>query len=122
MWSFITPELGVPDVVEAQRYYRDVLDFKITWTAEDGSFGAAVLGTTELFFAKRDAPSRGVVLCVRVPDVEAVHRRYSELGARVLGPVEEKPWAMREFAVEDPWGHRFRIGQSTEPGVKAAAE
>ena len=36
-----TPELPVPNVREAQEYYRDKLGFEIAWYNEEGSIGAA---------------------------------------------------------------------------------
>jgi uncharacterized glyoxalase superfamily protein PhnB len=112
MWSFITPELPVADVSEAQRYYRDVLGFKIGWTAPDGSYGAVYLGTTEVFLARSDS-IRSATCCVRVEDVDAVYAAYRDAGAKIVSELEEKPWSMREFSVEDCAGHLFRIGQST---------
>lgn len=112
MWSFITPELPVPDVLEAQRYYRDILGFHVGWTAPDESFGAVYLGTTEIFLARSESVSISTC-CVRVEDVEAVYAAYQGSGAKIVSELEDKPWSMREFSVEDCAGHRFRIGQST---------
>jgi len=113
MWISITPELPVPDVLEAQRYYRDVLGFKIGWTAEDESYGAVYIDANEVFFVRVDEPAQRAVCCIRVTDVEAELEARREAGARIVSDLEVKPWAMREFSVEDLNGHVFRIGQST---------
>jgi uncharacterized glyoxalase superfamily protein PhnB len=112
MWTFITPQLPVRDVVAAQQYYRDVLGFHVGWTSPDGSFGAVYLGTTELFLARSDSIAPATC-CVRVEDVDAVYAAYQASGAKIVDELEVKPWSMREFSVEDDSGHRFRIGQST---------
>jgi len=44
-WQFITPQLPVPDVREAQAYYRDVLGFKIAWIYQE-EYGAVYHGST----------------------------------------------------------------------------
>lgn len=113
MWRFITPQLPVRDVEASQRYYRDRLGFKIAWRSEDGSFGAVYNGSTEVFFARCDDPRPGSVCCVRVDDVDAVYAACRAAGAKILREPEVRPWAMREFSLEDPDGHVFRIGQST---------
>jgi catechol 2,3-dioxygenase-like lactoylglutathione lyase family enzyme len=113
MWISMTAELPVPDVALAQRYYRDVLGFKIGWLSEDQSYGAVYTETIELFMARRAEPRSPAVLCVRVTDVDAVYEQLRENEAQIVSELEQKPWAMREFSVQDPFGHCLRIGQST---------
>ena len=109
MWNFITPQLPVADVEAAQRYYRDVLGFQIAWTRED--YGAVICGTTEIFFARSDDPQPGTWCCVRVDDADALYERYKQRGAVIAQDLESKPWGIREFTLEDPNGHFFRVGQ-----------
>jgi catechol 2,3-dioxygenase-like lactoylglutathione lyase family enzyme len=135
MWTHITAQLNVPDLEQALHWYRAQLGCKIAWRSEDGSYGAVYNGTTELFFhepklepgARRggegETSTAGTVLCIRVPDVEAVHARTREAGIPVVSELEDKPWQMREFEIEDPWGHRLRIGQSTlHPAAPSSTE
>ncbi len=112
-WMTIAPQLSVPDVAEAQRYYRDVFACKIAWLAEDGSFGAVYNGNNEIFFCRGEVLGQGVVCCVRVEDVESVYQSYRDAGADIISPLETKVWQMREFSVRDVYGYVFRIGQST---------
>jgi catechol 2,3-dioxygenase-like lactoylglutathione lyase family enzyme len=116
MWLTVTPELPVADVAAAQRYYRDVLGCRIGWIAPDESYGAVYVDTHEIFLARRDAPRSTVTYCVRVDDADAAYAVCREAGAKVVAELETRPWAMREFAVEDLDGHRIRIGQSTLGG------
>jgi uncharacterized glyoxalase superfamily protein PhnB len=113
MWISLTPELAVPDVAEAQLYYRDVIGFEIGWIAADGSYGAVYLDINEVFLRQSDVPKPGSVCCVRVDDVDAEYQARLDAGAEIAAPPETKPWAMREFSIEDIYGHVFRIGQST---------
>ncbi len=116
MWLTVTPELPVADVAAAQRFYRDVLGCRIGWIAPDESYGAVYVDTNEIFLARRDPPHAPVTFCVRVDDADAAHAACVEAGAKVVSGLSDRPWAMREFAVEDLDGHRIRIGQSTLGG------
>ena len=111
MWNSITPQLPVRDVAEAQRYFRDVLGFEIAWTRGD-AFGAVQGGKTEIFVSKSERPETAT-LCVLVDDAESLLAIYRERGAKIVEPLQTKPWGVREFTVEEPNGHRFRIGHST---------
>ena len=112
MWNFVTPQLAVPNVAEAQRYYHEVLDFTIGFSFGE-NFGAVLCGTTEIFLNRSDAPSGQTWNCVRVDDADRLLAIYRERGAKIVADIEDKPWGMREFTLSDPWGHHFRIGHST---------
>lgn len=116
MWLTVTPELPVADVAVAQRHYRDVLGCKIGWISPDESYGAIYVDTNEIFLARREPPHSRVTYCVRVDDADAAFAACQDAGASIVAPLETKPWAMREFTVEDLDGHRIRIGQSTLGG------
>ena len=116
MWLTITPELPVADVAAAQRFYRDILGCSIGWVSEDGSYGAVYVDANEIFLARTEAPRARVVYCVRVDDADATYASCIEAGANIVAELETRPWAMREFSVEDIDGHRVRIGQSTLGG------
>jgi catechol 2,3-dioxygenase-like lactoylglutathione lyase family enzyme len=121
MWTHITAQLNVPDLEQALEWYRVHLGCRIAWRSGDRSYGAVYNGTTELFFHQAapaaggvgESTTAGTVLCIRVPDVEAVWAGALEAGIQVVSELSEKPWQMREFEIRDPWGHRLRIGQST---------
>jgi catechol 2,3-dioxygenase-like lactoylglutathione lyase family enzyme len=113
VWISVTPELPVVDVREAQRWLRDVLGWKEGWVAPDESYGAAYVETLEIFLRRVDVSRPGGVTCLRVSDVEGVYAACREAGSRIISKLEEKPWSMREFSVEDPDGNVLRIGEST---------
>ncbi len=115
MWTHITAQLNVPDLEAALEWYRAHLGCRIAWRNDAGDFGAVYNGTTELFFRQSSDPgdsTAGTILCVRVPDVDAVHAAAREAGAPITAELTDQPWQMREFETRDPWGHRLRIGQS----------
>ena len=112
MWGMITPQLPVADVARAQEWFRDVLGFEITYKSGK-RFGAVQYGRNEIFLERSDRPIEGVCCCVRVEDADALYALYRERDAPIVEPIENKPWRIREFTIEEPNGHRFRIGHST---------
>ena len=112
MWKTISPQLPVADVLESQAWFRDVLGFKVTYTDGD-RFGAVEYGKSELFLERAEPGWAKMCCCVRVEDADFMYAIYKERGAVILSEPADKPWRMREFTIEDPNGHRFRIGHST---------
>ena len=42
-------------------------------------------------------------------DIEATYRELHASGAKIVDPLEAKPWGLRQFTVEDLDGNRFCI-------------
>lgn len=113
-WLFVTPELPVADVRATQTYYRDVLGFRIAWVYEE-RYGAVYNGRTEIFLRYEPGPIERACVFVRVESADRVLADYRERGAKIVEEIASQPWGMREFTVEEPNGHRFRIGHSCGP-------
>ncbi len=114
MWKSATPQLPVRDVRATQEYYRDVLGFEIAWLWQD-SYGAVYNDAVQIYFTKMDDALESVCCCIDVEDADAVYAKYKASGAKVVSEIETKPWGMREFTIEDPNGHLFRVGQGVKP-------
>ena len=119
-WQFVTPQLPVPDVREAQAYYRDVLGFKIAWIYEE-EYGAVYNGATEVFFSLETGEIQPAWNFVRVGNADEALAFYRDRGANIVEEIASHPWGMREFTLEDNNGHRFRIGHSEGPVVSPGA-
>jgi uncharacterized glyoxalase superfamily protein PhnB len=106
--SHPTPELPVADVERAQRHYHEVFGFDIAWILPDGEMGAVGReGAGAIFFRKRPRPFQPAVHWVFAPDIDATYKELSARGARIVEPLEKKPWGLRQFTVEDLDGNRF---------------
>lgn len=53
---------------------------------------------------------------LRVADADAVHARWTALGAREVAPVADQPYGIREFATEDLDGNLWRVGAPVRGG------
>jgi len=102
-----TPELPVEDVERAQQHYRDALGFEIGWLYPGGDIGAVSRHDVAIFFRRRKRPFEPAVHWVFAADIDATYQELSLLGAKIVEPLERKPWGLRQFTVEDIDGNRF---------------
>jgi uncharacterized glyoxalase superfamily protein PhnB len=101
------PELPVADVEKAQQYYRDVLGFEIGWLDPGKGIGAASRGNAVIFFRRRQEPFEPAVHWVFAADIDTTYEELRSSGAKIVEPLEKKPWGLRQFTVEDLDGNRF---------------
>jgi uncharacterized glyoxalase superfamily protein PhnB len=101
------PELPVADVERAQQHYRDALGFKIGWLYPGNEIGAVSRGDSAIFFRRRSEPFEPAVHWMFAADIDATYSELRSLGARIVEPLEKKPWGLRQFTVEDVDGNRF---------------
>lgn len=101
------PELPVEDVERAQEYYHDVLGFEIGWIYPGKEIGAVSRGDVVIFFRKTKAPFAPAVHWVFAYDVDESYSELKASGAKIVEPLEQKPWGLRQFTIDDLDGNRF---------------
>jgi uncharacterized glyoxalase superfamily protein PhnB len=101
------PELPVADVERAQQHYRDALGFEIGWLHQGKEIGAVSRGNVAIFFRKKTPPFEAAVHWVFAEDIDATYDELKSSGAKIVEPLEKKPWGLRQFTVEDLDGNRF---------------
>jgi len=109
------PIFSVADLRASQRYYRDVLGFKLAW--EDGDpadFGAVVRSDATLFLCQGCQGRSGAWVMIFSRDVDELHRELKAKGARVKQVPTLMPWKLREMHVADPDGNVMRFASTTE--------
>lgn len=85
---------------------------------EPAPYAILSLGGAELHFAGIADPAQAGLhgACyLRVPDADALHAHWRAAGVPDeglprLGPIDDRPWGMREFALVDPDGNMLRVG------------
>ena len=111
------PILYSSNVAASIAYYTGVLEFEEKWGWEDPpTFGGVSKDCVEIFFCERGQGSPGTWLSLFVDDVDEYYDKIKAKGAKILSPPESMEWNVREMLVEDPDGHRIRIGQNIEKG------
>ena len=101
------PELPVNDVERAQQHYRDALGFEIGWLYPGKGIGAVSRGDVAIFFRKKTPPFEAAVHWVFAEDIDATYDELKSSGAKIVEPLEKKPWGLRQFTIEDLDGNRF---------------
>ena len=94
--SFYAKLLGMPGVrVTSGRHYFDcdgtvLVCFDPRADTDDFDLGP---NPDHIYFAVRN--------------LEAAHRKATDLGAEDLSPIETQPWGERSFYAKDPFGNKF---------------
>jgi GNAT superfamily N-acetyltransferase len=108
------PVLAVADLPATAEYYEKVLGFRTLWTwGSPPDFGCVGLGAVELFLSQMRRLSQrieGHQVCLWADDVQALYERHTAAGARIVSPIENKPWHLREYTVRDCNGYHLRFG------------
>jgi uncharacterized glyoxalase superfamily protein PhnB len=95
------PELPVSDVEKAQEYYRDYFGCEIEWLDPTKEIGAVSQGETAIFFRKRQCPFEPAVHWIYCNDVDETYKDLRNVGANIVDDIEDKPWGIRQFTVQD---------------------
>jgi len=110
----VEPLLAVPDIVATVRYYEQVLGFADTWTwGMPPTHGGARLGDAGVQFSldpQLAEAAKGFTFMFFSNDVRSLYDGHRGRGANVLSPLENKPWNLAEYMLEDLNGYRLRIG------------
>jgi len=111
------PEIPVSNVEKAAEYYVTVLGFHFDWGNDQGGIGGISLGECRLFltnppFHQYYGTGGPVMVWLNLKskrEVDELHGRWSQAGARILAEPEDKPWKLREFRVADLDGNQLRV-------------
>jgi catechol 2,3-dioxygenase-like lactoylglutathione lyase family enzyme len=117
------PILSVRDMSASLEFYTQKLGFKNMWEWGDpATFASISRDGVTIYLAQGDQGQSGTWLYLVVNDVDAIHHELDAKGLAPLEPPRDRPWGMREMLVEDPDGHRLRIGSVRDmaalPGKK----
>jgi len=122
----LTPNLVVRDVAASMEFYRSVLGFQPAITVPDDPpyvFGSVTRGGVEIFFNDKKAvaedypplgarPAGGALtLFMEVEGIEEVLAAVQKSGAKIVMPLKQQFYGMREFAFEDPEGWIITIAE-----------
>jgi hypothetical protein len=108
--------LAVKDLKTANGYFIDKLGFDHDFSApgwEFLSFGIfkVMLGEcADEMTAEATGNHSWFAHCL-VENVDEVYQELTDRGAKIISPIADKPWNIRDFTVVTPDGHRIVYGQ-----------
>jgi catechol 2,3-dioxygenase-like lactoylglutathione lyase family enzyme len=115
----LVTEIVVRDIRRSAEFYRS-LGFQ--QLRDDGDFlelsweghrlflvAASMIHDDNVESARVVLPNPSVSIRVMVPDVDAFWQRASELGARVVIPIADRYYGLRDFTIADPDGFGVRF-------------
>ena len=124
----LIPTLNVKNFAVSLDYYLNKLGFAKKWDwRTPPTFGCVMRGKVEIFLCEGAQGQAGMWMSIFVDDVDALHEEYKKSGALVRLAPTNMPWGTREMNVEDPDGHRLRMGSNPtgppdEDGLKRFVE
>lgn len=111
----IAAMLPVTDMDKAYDFYTRVLGF--TNVFENGNpVGFMILkrdaGELHLTLQRNHKATDFNVAHLMVDDVDALHARCKQNGARIIKGLKDQDYGLRAFVFEDPDGNRIDVGQA----------
>src|SRR5436190_16152735 len=103
------PEVPVSNIEKAAEYYVNVLGFRFDWGNDEGGIGGISQGACRIFLTNeqfRASYGTGGPVMVWLnlnskQEVDELHHRWKQAGAKIVAEPEDKPWNLREFRVKD---------------------
>ncbi|MEO0538930.1 MAG: bleomycin resistance family protein [Cyanobacteria bacterium P01_A01_bin.123] len=110
----LTPILSVKSIPDSINYYVNILGFKQDWDWGDPpTFASLSRDEVCIFLCQGGQGQPGTWISIFVENVDELYEVYKSKGAIIRQAPTNFSWGMREMNVEDPDGHRLRMGTST---------
>lgn len=110
----VIPVLTVADLQQSIAFYRDVLGFEEQWGCEQGSPIGSVGRNGEAIMLSTMEGNGATTLWMGVSDIVPITQRLSALGATMVHPPQNRPWAY-EVRFLDPDGNVLWFGSEPLP-------
>ncbi len=115
----IAPIFATQNLGRALDFYQGTLGFDVAWTwGTPPTLAAVCRDHVEITLAQRpDAqpagPSRAYL---HVTGIDAYYEHIRHVGARIVVPVGDRHYGLRDFRVADPDGNELDIGEVIATG------
>ncbi|WP_436517149.1 VOC family protein [Ekhidna sp. To15] len=108
--------LPVNDVKATAEYYRDKLGFNISFLWQDPPSYAVVNrdDAVGLHFTSSDHPIEvddQARLYIFVHNADEVYKEYQNAGVKIIEPINDTDYHMREFVIADINGYKLVLGK-----------
>jgi uncharacterized glyoxalase superfamily protein PhnB len=109
------PILSVTDLSEALDFYERVLGFQVGWKWGEPSHLASVCRDRVEVNLSQSSEAKPAISKVyfQMAGVDAYYNQVTVAGARVVVPLADRPYGMRDFRIVDPSGNELSFGEAT---------
>lgn len=110
------PVLSVEDVRVALEYYENVLGFQVGWTwGEPPHLASVCRDNVELNLGQKEktGPPGASRVYFQIDGVDAYYEQAKAAGAKIITPLDDRPYGMRDFNLQDPSGTDLGFGEPT---------
>lgn len=123
--SSSTAVFACTSVEETLTYYKEVIGFTSSWSVGDPPFfGAVNWGDVRIMFNQQEelaARVRGHEHSIYLEEIDRLYAIHMRGGANIVEPIENKPWDIREYVVEDINGYRLHFTGPTSDHSKLSS-
>jgi predicted enzyme related to lactoylglutathione lyase len=112
--SRLAPELPAADLRASIEYYVERLGFSLSMQM-DGYSIVERDGVAIHLFADGGRGHSPVGVHIFTPELDRLSAELEARGAKIIQPIEMKPWGNREFRVVDVFGNELKL---TEPAAE----
>jgi uncharacterized glyoxalase superfamily protein PhnB len=109
------PVLSVDNLSEAMDYYNKVLGFQTNWTWGEPPYLACMCrDRVELNLGERGkiGPLGTSKVYFRMSGVETYYDQAKNAGAKIISPLGDRPYGMKDFNLHDSSGNDLGFGES----------
>ncbi len=109
--------IAVPDLQISAEFYRDVMGFEIQQIGDPGwrmyikDSCHIMAGNCPDAIPPSDLGDHNYFCYLVVENANDYYAELTAKNANILQPIEDKPWAMREFPLQTIDGHRIMVGE-----------
>lgn len=107
--SHAEPILAVNDILKTVNYWHDILGFRDKWTwGEPPNYGGVAWNGAFIQFnlaPQLAAASKGNAIFIKARELEALYHFHQRKNAKIVEPLENKPWGMAGYTVEEINGY-----------------
>lgn len=114
--SHIVPILPTPDIEQTLHFYVHILGFENDWNWENNTMIRVKRGSITLIFEKNENPTTKIKGMDFMLFLSGIDNFYNEVRDKVklTDDLEDKPWGLREFAIQDNNGIFLRFAESIQ--------
>jgi predicted enzyme related to lactoylglutathione lyase len=112
----VSPTLHVTDMRRTLSFFEGSLGFRCTFKLQDDlhpeiPYAIVARDQVEIHLQLRETAAGTSVCYITVDDADSVWAEVQKAGVRVLRPIEDSAYGMRDFNVADPDGNSLGFGQ-----------